>query len=329
MADFLFDEGKNKIEGLKKTEINQALESKADAQAVANAFQSVNTALNGKASTQALNQAVQDINTALNGKANAQAVASAFESVNNALDSKAVANWYSEEKFDGTFTQWYTDDGKLKQGSSIKSAVIPMKNGRTYKISAKGIFNRFSLDTADIMQINANATRIFFNVNNDIIREYTFQNTDNANYLLITLDVASVDFNCDLSVKEVVFDETNVFTVNGLDVVLTDELSIVSNGNYFKSVEYTDTSLCLDGGKISKQYVGKLAVCPIKNGLKYEVAIKGDINRLSVAVSNSCAIGGSYTTIYSSGIYSLTSVNIKEEYTNSNNYSYLLVYYYL
>ena len=68
MVDFLFDEGKNKIEGLKKTEINEALNSKADAQAVANAFQSVNEALNGKASTQALNEAVQDINTALNDK---------------------------------------------------------------------------------------------------------------------------------------------------------------------------------------------------------------------------------------------------------------------
>lgn len=63
MADFLFDEGKNKIEGLKKTEINQALESKADAQEVASAFESVNTALNGKASTQALNEAVGGVNT--------------------------------------------------------------------------------------------------------------------------------------------------------------------------------------------------------------------------------------------------------------------------
>ena len=74
MADFLFDEGKNKIEGLNKAEIKQALEGKADAQAVANAFQSVNEALNDKASTQALNQAVQDINTALDGKASAQAL---------------------------------------------------------------------------------------------------------------------------------------------------------------------------------------------------------------------------------------------------------------
>lgn len=63
MADFLFDEGKNKVEGLKKTEINQALEGKANAQAVASAFESVNTALNGKASTQALNEAVGGVNT--------------------------------------------------------------------------------------------------------------------------------------------------------------------------------------------------------------------------------------------------------------------------
>ena len=68
MADFLFDEGKNKIEGLNKTAINEALQSKADAKAVANAFQSVSEALDGKASTQALNEAVQGINTALDGK---------------------------------------------------------------------------------------------------------------------------------------------------------------------------------------------------------------------------------------------------------------------
>lgn len=82
MADFLFDEGKNKIEGLNKTAINEALTSKADAQAVATAFQSVNTALDGKASTQALNAAVQGINTALESKANTNAV-------NQALEEKA------------------------------------------------------------------------------------------------------------------------------------------------------------------------------------------------------------------------------------------------
>lgn len=74
MADFLIDEGKNKIEGLNKTEINQALESKADAQAVASAFESVNNALNGKASTQALNNAVQELTTEINKKANASDV---------------------------------------------------------------------------------------------------------------------------------------------------------------------------------------------------------------------------------------------------------------
>lgn len=50
MADYLFDEGKNKIEGLNKTEINEALNSKANAQAVASAFESVNTLINGKVS---------------------------------------------------------------------------------------------------------------------------------------------------------------------------------------------------------------------------------------------------------------------------------------
>ncbi|MEE3499749.1 MAG: hypothetical protein VZS12_11690, partial [Ruminococcus bromii] len=249
------------------------------------------------------------------------------EELTNAIEN--VTNWYSKEKFDGTFTQWYTDNGKLKQGPGIKSAVIPMKNGKSYKISAKGMFNRFSLDTADVMQINANATRIFFNVNNDIIREYTFQNADNANYLLITLDVASVDFDCDLSVKEVISDGTNTFTVNGLDVVLIEGLPIVSNGNYLKSVYYTDTALCMDGGKISKRYAGKLAICPMKNGLKYDIALSGKVNRLIIAVSNSCAIGGSYTIVYNSGIASLTSVNVKKEYLNSDNYGYLLVYYYL
>ena len=89
MADFLFDEGKNKIEGLNKEAINTALNSKADAQAVANAFQSVNTALDGKASTQALNTAVQDINTALNGKASTEALNEAVQSINTALQSKA------------------------------------------------------------------------------------------------------------------------------------------------------------------------------------------------------------------------------------------------
>ena len=83
MADYLIDEGKNKIEGLNKAEINEALNSKADAQAVANAFQSVNEALDGKASTQALNEAVQNINTALNGKANAESVNNAFNVIDN------------------------------------------------------------------------------------------------------------------------------------------------------------------------------------------------------------------------------------------------------
>lgn len=104
MADFLIDEGKNKIEGLNKTEINQALEGKADAQAVANAFQSVNEALNGKASTQALNEAVQDINTALNGKADEEELNNKYEQKifqtiivgQNLLNEQSVilgANW--------------------------------------------------------------------------------------------------------------------------------------------------------------------------------------------------------------------------------------------
>ena len=90
MTDYLIDEGKNKIEGLNKAEINQALESKADAQAVANAFQSVNEALDGKASTQALNEAVQNINTALGDKANANDVYTIEETnkaINNALNN--------------------------------------------------------------------------------------------------------------------------------------------------------------------------------------------------------------------------------------------------
>lgn len=61
MADFLFDEGKNKIIGMNRADITIALNSKADAQAVANAFQSVDTALNGKASTQQLNEAVNGL----------------------------------------------------------------------------------------------------------------------------------------------------------------------------------------------------------------------------------------------------------------------------
>lgn len=67
MADFLIDEGKNKIEGLNKNAINEALQSKADAQAVANAFESVNTALNGKANNADLeNKYEQKINQSLN-----------------------------------------------------------------------------------------------------------------------------------------------------------------------------------------------------------------------------------------------------------------------
>lgn len=110
MADFLIDEGKNKIEGLKKTEINQALESKADAQAVANAFESVNEALNGKASTQALNQAVQDINTALNGKANANDV-------------------YTKEQ---TYSKQQIDENITDIATPIVSELVPQIVGQDY-----------------------------------------------------------------------------------------------------------------------------------------------------------------------------------------------------
>lgn len=110
MADFLIDEGKNKIEGLNKAEINQALESKADAQAVANSFQSVNEALNGKASTQALNQAVQDINTVLNGKANANDV-------------------YTKEQ---TYSKQEIDNNIAEIATPIVSEIVPQIIGDDY-----------------------------------------------------------------------------------------------------------------------------------------------------------------------------------------------------
>lgn len=116
MADFLFDEGKNKIEGLNKTAINDALQSKADAQAVASAFQSVNEALDGKASTQALNQAVQDINTALNGKASTQALNGAVQDINTELNKKANTEALNAVKsrttsVDGIFTPKFDVQG--------------------------------------------------------------------------------------------------------------------------------------------------------------------------------------------------------------------------
>lgn len=122
MADFLFDEGKNKIEGLKKTEINEALNSKADAQAVANAFQSVNEALNGKASTQALNQAVQDINTALNDKVSKSELSNEVAKV---LPQVMEDNYYDKEQTDEKI-----DKLKVIDLSILKSNDLLIESGR-------------------------------------------------------------------------------------------------------------------------------------------------------------------------------------------------------
>lgn len=66
MTDYLFDEGKNKIEGLNKTEINQAL--------------------NSKASTQELNSAVEGLTTEINKKANKQYVDSEISRVEQTIE---------------------------------------------------------------------------------------------------------------------------------------------------------------------------------------------------------------------------------------------------
>ena len=133
MADFLIDEGKNKIEGLNKAEINQALENKADAQAVANAFQSVNEALDGKASTQALNQAVQDINTALDDKVSKSELE---QEVAEVLPEAMGNNYYNKEQTDEKVTDIKTETDvinnnivSLLYGASLNDGNVGYKRG--------------------------------------------------------------------------------------------------------------------------------------------------------------------------------------------------------
>lgn len=230
MADFLFDEGKNKVEGLKKTEINQALESKADAQAVASAFESVNTALNGKASTQALNQAVQDINTELNSKANKQEL---IETQDVLKDSKII-NWIPAKISEFNKDTAYKIDGSTFSSASYFSVkFVPQQN---YKYRITTVIN--SIDDK-IM-----AACIFLNSNNEVIGTFgvapigetlRFENADlifpeNTTLVICTSMVAHIPYAfIELSDYNNITETTNDLCIinNSINVYPNNKINIL------------------------------------------------------------------------------------------------------
>ena len=121
MADFLFDEGKNKIEGLNKTAINEALQSKADAQAVANAFESVNEALNGKA--------------------NANEVYTKEQTYNRTEIDNKISELPEPMIFKGTLG----DNGTI----SVLPVASAANEGWTYKCITAGTYSSLSLKVGD------------------------------------------------------------------------------------------------------------------------------------------------------------------------------------
>lgn len=152
MADYLIDEGKNKIEGLNKTAINEALQalntalnSKADAQAVANAFESVNQALNGKASTQALNEAVQNINTALNDKVSKNELEQEVEEV---LPEAMGNNYYNKTQTDEKIGA-IIDDTTPANNKTFSSEKVESLIDNLYPIeNVSGLIANFSTSLA-------------------------------------------------------------------------------------------------------------------------------------------------------------------------------------
>lgn len=135
MADFLFDEGKNKIEGLNKDAINEALRSKADAQAVASAFESVNEALNGKASTQALNELSQTVN----GKADANAVNQALLLKADKTELNNYVKKYGSKELELVPNQTYTNYRMSYRSEDPDFIYIAAANGynaKAYKVTA-------------------------------------------------------------------------------------------------------------------------------------------------------------------------------------------------
>ena len=143
MADFLFDEGKNKIEGLNKSEINQALESKADAQA--------------------LNQAVQDINTSLAEKANSSTVEDLegeVEAIKDGIDEYV----YTLVPYDRQLFNWetMTPDTPIKKMFNSNNLIVENTSCRLYFIEIEGKNDEYySFNIINPENFHANALYIF------------------------------------------------------------------------------------------------------------------------------------------------------------------------
>ena len=132
MADFLIDEGKNKIEGLPKTAINEAL-------------QALNTALSGKADATAVNEALQAINTALNGKANVNDVYSKIQIDNIEIEGFQRSQYQNITSESILTTNKYAEmvGGyiQISNSSNYKYAVIDVVEGKTYQTTGVNVFD--------------------------------------------------------------------------------------------------------------------------------------------------------------------------------------------
>ena len=254
------------------------------------------------------------------------------EKIEGELDTKASANWKKQEVFNGTYEHWRrASNDTLTYDDNSDSAVIPLVNGGSYHIVATGDFNRFILVTANEVKQDGACTMVIATANPSSPSEYTFVNSSNAKYLVITLNYNDANFDCDLSVVETVTNGQVDFKVNGVDVLLTERLNSylaeITDNNYIIDKAYENTNNSMNHGEISNNQ-GKLAICPMVNGLKYIIDISGKINRFVVAVANGNTTGTAYTIVYNSGISTEAQRTLHEEYTNTSNYKYLLVFYY-
>ena len=252
------------------------------------------------------------------------------EEVTKAIDN--VTNWRAKEKFDGTYTDWLINNNILSHDDRAKTAVIPMVSGAIYKIVASGSFNRFIIKTAENLAVGASAGSVYSSLSPTSPAEYTYENTGNSAFLLITLDWNSSSFNCNFSVIETTKDDADDFTVNGISVLAKEDLdsylNTITDGNYLKDADFVDSTYCLNGGKIDANLTGRTILCPMSNGLKYSVNISGNINRFVVAVADNNTPNTTYTIVYNAGITTLANRNMSFDYVNSNNKKYFLVFYY-
>lgn len=163
MSDFLFDEGKNKIEGLNKNAINEALQSKADAQAVANAFKSVNTALNGKADAAKTTEALEQLEEKISIKANVEDLEQLNMPINLYNGTVWNINGYINERGVLTENNAYRTTGAifLQAGNYLFLGLGESYKLYGYKCDEAGIISSViqGVDTGDTYK-NANIIKI-------------------------------------------------------------------------------------------------------------------------------------------------------------------------